>query len=124
MDAADIASLQKLDKELPDGRYFDITGKPILFSEWAIRFEDKRYQVIIQEDKGKVLVSTVWLGMDHGWGRSAPIIFETMIFGGYYDQYQERASTLEGALACHIQARRLAFSWRARFLGLLRRRRR
>ncbi len=27
-------------------------------------------------------VSTVWLGIDHGWDGGPPVIFETMVFGG------------------------------------------
>lgn len=27
-----------------------------------------------------LFVSTVFLGMDHGWGRGAPVLFETMVF--------------------------------------------
>ena len=43
---------------------------------------------------GKVLVSTVFLGIDHGFhpGRP-PVLFETMVFGGPLDQEQERYET-------------------------------
>lgn len=49
-------------------------------------------------------VSTVFLGLDHGFGNSDPILFETMIFGGEHDQYQERYATWEEAEAGHKRA--------------------
>ena len=35
-----------------------------------------------------VLISTVFLGIDHSFGGGTPILFETMIFGGKYNEYQ------------------------------------
>lgn len=37
-----------------------------------------------------------------------PIVFETMIFGGANDEYQERCSTWEEAEAMHKRACKLA----------------
>lgn len=51
-----------------------------------------------------VRVSTVFLGLDHNWGEGPPLIFETMIFGGWHDDYQERYSTYEEAEAGHRRA--------------------
>lgn len=54
---------------------------------------------IIDEDCN---VSTVFLHIDHAYtSDSPPILFETMVFGGRYDQYQERYSTWEEAEAGH-----------------------
>lgn len=39
------------------------------------------------------VVSTVFLGMDHGFGRGAPVLFETMVFGGPMNDYCERYRT-------------------------------
>jgi len=51
---------------------------------------------------GDVSVSTVFLGIDHGWGVSGPpLIFETMVFGGPLDQEQERYYTWTEAVAGH-----------------------
>jgi hypothetical protein len=52
----------------------------------------------------EVTVSTVFLGVDHDWGYDLPILWETMIFGGSHDQYQERYSSKEAALAGHKRA--------------------
>jgi len=53
---------------------------------------------------GGVLVSTVFLGLDHSFGHGAPLLFETMIFGGTHDEYQERCSTYEEAEVMHEKA--------------------
>jgi hypothetical protein len=51
----------------------------------------------------KCYVSTVFLRLDHGWG-GAPLLFETMIFGNFYDGYCERCATWRQALAMHWRA--------------------
>jgi len=62
-------------------------------------------RIVLLERIGRVRVSTVWLGLDHGLGWSdEPLIFETMIFGGNHDGYQERYSTEEEARAGHQRA--------------------
>lgn len=51
---------------------------------------------------GKTLISTVFLAIDHNWhAGGTPILFETMIFGGQFNGYQERYSTWEEAEAGH-----------------------
>jgi len=50
-------------------------------------------------------VSTVFLGLDHGWARGLhPVLFETMIFGGPEDDFQERYCTYDEAFKGHIEA--------------------
>lgn len=53
---------------------------------------------------GEVLVSTVFLGLDHNFGGGIPILFETMIFGGEHDQFQERYATWVEAINGHKRA--------------------
>ena len=53
---------------------------------------------------GDVHVSTVFLGLDHGFGSGPPIVFETMIFHGSHDGYQDRCSTWEEAEKMHQKA--------------------
>jgi hypothetical protein len=88
------------------GKFYDMLGKEITLQEWALMFESGRrvaYDVV-----GDVTVSTVLLGVDHNFfGEGPPIIFETMIFGGKHDEYQERYATLEEARAGHRKALRL-----------------
>ena len=84
--------------------YYDRQGNPLTSDEWALRFSAKRnwedFRVALTE-YGEITVSTVWLGLDYSFGHGPPLIFETMVFGGEYDQYQERYSTEEQALAGH-----------------------
>lgn len=46
-------------------------------------------------------VSTVFLGVDHGFNSEVPILFETMIFGGDYDGQMYRYSTFGEAKRGH-----------------------
>jgi hypothetical protein len=47
-------------------------------------------------------VSTVFLHLDHNWDPGGqPVLFETMIFGGEYDQEMWRYCTWEEAKAGH-----------------------
>jgi hypothetical protein len=56
-----------------------------------------------------ITVSTIFLGLDHGYGRilgydTPPILFETMIFGGECDEWQERYATKADAIIGHQAA--------------------
>jgi hypothetical protein len=51
---------------------------------------------------GNARVSTIFLGLDRRFeGEGPPILFETMVFGGKHDQYQERCATWDEAEAMH-----------------------
>lgn len=56
-------------------------------------------------------VSTVFLGLDHSFGRSEPLLYETMIFGGPLDQEQWRYSNESEARAGHKNAVRLVWAY-------------
>jgi len=67
---------------------------------------------------GDIWVSTVFLCMDHGFGRGSddedynPVLFETMIFGGPHDQeYCERYCTWDEAVRGHREACKVAFGY-------------
>lgn len=61
--------------------------------------------VTVAEYDDQVRVSTVFLGMDHSFSDNAPpVLWETMIFGGKYDQFQNRYTSQEDALAGHARA--------------------
>jgi len=74
---------------------------------WATWFE-KAHRHVAQSEQNGVKVSTVFLGLDHQWGDGPPLIFETMIFGGEHDEWQERCSTWDEAEAMHKKACALA----------------
>ncbi len=84
---------------------FDRQGRPISLMEWCKLFEDREYAIVgcLEEDRDgeHLLISTVWLGLNHNWGPGKPLIFETMIFGGPYNEWQMRWSTEEDALKGH-----------------------
>lgn len=68
---------------------------------WARWFERANRHV----DKtkiGDITVSTVFLGLDHGFG-GIPMWFETVIFGGEHDGFQERYNSWEQAHIGHKQ---------------------
>lgn len=71
--------------------------------EWARQMEGKN-RVVDQFQFGDVKVSTVFLGLDHSFGDGEPLLFETMIFGGEHDQYQDRYSTWDEAVEGHKKA--------------------
>lgn len=51
---------------------------------------------------GGVAVSTVFLVIDHGFGFSEkPVLFETLVIGGVYDQQMDRYTTWDEAVAGH-----------------------
>jgi hypothetical protein len=47
------------------------------------------------------IVSTVFLGVNHGLSDGPPLVFETMVFDGPMDGYQERCSTWQEAEEIH-----------------------
>lgn len=73
--------------------------------KWGMEFEKNR--VVEQTYIGDIFVSTVFLGLDHSFSfseNSKPILFETMIFGGVADSFQERYETWEQAEIGHKKA--------------------
>src|SRR4249920_1935701 len=49
--------------------------------QWAALLEDNDYRRVAWDEVGPYVVSTVWLGIDYGFGRTeVPLIFETMVF--------------------------------------------
>jgi len=76
---------------------------------WAKKFEICNRRVAetfvgriryIKGDRKPVRVSTVFLGLNHGFG-GKPLWFETMVFGGKLDQEQDRYETWDEAVAGH-----------------------
>ena len=87
-------------------------GVPVLendfdkWAEWNFMQEAKSNRIVKQEHfgtAGEILVSTVFLGLDHNWRTNGPpILWETMVFGGKLDQEMDRCSgSREQAEAMH-----------------------
>lgn len=74
-------------------------------SVWQQRDRDWR---VDETHIGPFRISTVFLGIDHAFGRGEPLWFETMIFGGNDDgstaDYQDRYTTWAQAVAGHRKA--------------------
>lgn len=70
--------------------------------EWARWFEKADRSVKKTQLPGDVMVSTVFLAIDHRFGGlGMPILFETMVFGGPMNQEMDRYSTWEDAEKGH-----------------------
>lgn len=75
---------------------------------WAIWFETDERRVVRKqtfmagEPPVEVTVSTVFLGIDHGWGMGAPVLWETMVFGPE-GEFQLRYTSREAAINGHNQ---------------------
>ena len=91
--------------------YYILSGhEPVLepdFLTWA-RWLETADRIVQQTHLGDVLISTVFLGLDHSFGYGAPVLFETMIFDGEHDSYQDRYVTWAEAEAGHRRAVLLA----------------
>ncbi len=80
-----------------DGSYRKATSLSEIEGIWE---SDKR---IIErtEIAPDVVVSTVFLVVDHQMSGGFPLLFETMVFGGALDMHQERHSTITEAREHH-----------------------
>jgi hypothetical protein len=73
---------------------------------WATSMSTNR--TVVKTERGKYLISTVFLGIDHSdFDSGEPILFETMVFiGGDYgtEKYCDRYSTYKEAQDGHFKA--------------------
>lgn len=88
--------------------YFDRQGNAIDLMTWGRLHNDDDYKrVALNEFPDGTSVSTVWLGLNHGFTPDSPLlIFETVVFGGDlvpFDQEMERYTTEAQAIAGHDQ---------------------
>lgn len=75
--------------------------------EWARNFEGANRHVARTEVRPGLVVSTVFLGLDHSFGDGPPLLFETMTFEGGDEINCERTSTwVEAELAHMAEAER------------------
>ena len=88
--------------------YFDRSGNPQSFQEWAKglgRDMTKKRVAETTLPNGR-WVSTVWLGLNHAFGDGPPLIFETMVFTSREELQEEdcdRYSTEDEAVAGHAR---------------------
>ena len=67
--------------------------------QWSVKNPDRHK--IAADEIGNSRVSTVFLTVVWMRGQHETLSFETMVFGGYYDQAQYRYATKEKALEGH-----------------------
>jgi hypothetical protein len=83
--------------------HFDREGQPIPWEESVRLSADREYRRVawtaLPNLGPEAFVSTVWLGLDHGWGAGPPIIFESLDFPA--QKHMRRYSTLEEARVGH-----------------------
>lgn len=84
----------------PDG---DPVPEPDLMAWGRWLQNNDALRVVGKTRMGAAVVSTVFLGLNHAFTQSDPILFETMVFwdGHALDSEQERYSTLADAKAGH-----------------------
>ncbi len=84
----------------------DEQGEPVseedtlTWARWFTAHDAER--MVAKTERGPVLVSTVFLGIDYGLPLGgAPLLYETMVFGGVMDGQQWRWATREQAERGH-----------------------
>lgn len=98
---------KRLDKLYADeGRWILRDKKPVQvgLGTWAEWFENHNNRIIARDQIGEVVVSTAFIGIYHSFMGGPPLLFETMIFGGEHDGYQDRYTTWDEAVEGHKKA--------------------
>ena len=86
------------------GLFFDFDGEPIEALEWSVLFADFEGRRVAVTEIGDVRVSTVWLGLNYCFLLGGtPLIYESMVFGGEFDEHCQRYPNRDAALAGHDQ---------------------
>lgn len=88
---------------LHEGLWYNREGKAIGVAEMVRLCQDHDYRVVARDFVGKVEVCTVWLGFDHSFRGRAPVLFETVVFGGRMDQYHRRYTDEAAARTGHAK---------------------
>ena len=94
---------------MTDKYILDENGKPAPepdIVKWGTWYKENERHAA-EDQIGEVRVSTVFLGLDHSHDGVVPVLWETMIFGGEHNLYQDRYSTKEEAIKGHARAIRL-----------------
>ena len=68
--------------------------------KWAVWYETHKRH-LGNDRVDDVRVSTIFLGLDHSFVEDSPVLWKTMVFGGEFDQMQERYYCYEDAVNGH-----------------------
>lgn len=107
----------RVDGHDPMGKFILIDGQPRRLAAgdrdlrgWGMWMEMRDGGRIVKQTRvRKLLVSTVFLGLDHSFFRNSdsPVLWETMVFGdegGDWEHFQRRYRSLDAAKAGHREA--------------------
>lgn len=76
--------------------------------KWGQWMENHNNRRVDLWEKNGVKVSTVFLGLDHNWNDDGPpVLWETMVFGGDFDQHQQRYTSAKDARDGHQEVVRM-----------------
>lgn len=87
--------------------HWDREGRPIGLERWRELLDRRETYCRVAatwlgDGPATVQVSTVWIGIDYGFGETArPLIYETMVFGGNLDGECIRTPDVREAQATH-----------------------
>jgi hypothetical protein len=99
-----LTALQTAITEAPGHYMMDEAGNVIparSLIAWAMWMGNPDKRRVGDDLIDSVRVSTVFLGLDHSFCGGPPLLWETMVFGGEHDGYQERYHTREEAIEGH-----------------------
>lgn len=88
----------------------DDDGNPVPADNYATFgkfFMEDRNRIVEQTQIGRAFVSTVFVGFNFAVGGGPPVLWETAVFG-LGDEYQERYTSREDAVAGHRRACEMA----------------
>lgn len=71
--------------------------------EW-VKYMETADRIVAKDKVEETTVLTVFLGINQNWGGGDPILFQTMIFGGEFNKFQEQHTSYEEALKGHKRA--------------------
>jgi hypothetical protein len=92
-----------LDKNKIPYKIMDINEQNLsAMAVWGINF-NKKMRILQQNHRGKIFISTIFLGIDHSDITDEPVLFETMIFGGKHNHEQWRYITYKEAITNHYK---------------------
>ena len=87
------------DKYILDGHIPVECDDSVIWADFIENIEGRRVAYDIIDG---VIISTIFLGLDHSFDEEAPpLLFETLIFGGEHDDDMQRYTTWERAEQGH-----------------------
>lgn len=98
--------LNRITTAIDDHFYRLVERRPVrcTLAEYARAMQDENQRVLAQDQVGGLRISTIFTGIDRNFGRGAPILFETVVFGLPDDVHpQWQHSTWDEAMAHHLQ---------------------